>query len=215
AELGISFNLFGIYSKIAYGAYVYDLVDDTKKMEQIIKTQGIDKGDPELSLLLAQYWLFRWAEDGEKEYLALSQDYFDRTAEVYLMLFNNRFVPIYSYTMMALYQVLNENHTRAEVYLMRADDEYTDAKMLNILNESEIYYYEKFREQIDEIMTGGKVDKPIRFSAPINPLDSNSWITDKRDWRRRISSLPEPFPFHLEQLKILEFEFLSPNSKKE
>ncbi|MCE7746784.1 MAG: hypothetical protein GPJ51_00175 [Candidatus Heimdallarchaeota archaeon] len=214
-ELGISFNLIGIYSKIAYGAYVYNLVDDTKKMEQIIKTQGIDKGDPELSLLLAQYWLFRWAEDEEKEHLALSQDYFDRTAEVYLMLFNNRFVPIYSYTMMALYQVLNENHTRAEVYLMRADDEYTDAKMLNILNESEIYYYEKFREQIDEIMTGGKVDKPIRFSAPINPLDSNSWITEKRDWRRRISSLPEPFPFHLEQLKILEFEFLSPNSKKE
>ncbi len=213
-ELGISFNLIGIYAKIAFGAFVYDLVTDTTKMEKIIKTQGIDKGDPELSLLLARFWLFRWAEGEDPEYLANSKNYFDRAAEVYLMLFNNRFVPIYSYTMMAIYQVFNKNKTRAEMYLMRADDEFTDAKLLNILNESEIYYYEKFREQIDEIMDEGKVDKPIRFDAPINPLDSNSWITDKKDWRKKLSLLPEPFPFHLEQLKILEFEFLSPNSKR-
>ncbi|MCE7749710.1 MAG: hypothetical protein GPJ51_15095 [Candidatus Heimdallarchaeota archaeon] len=212
-ELGISFNLIGIYARIAFGAYVYDLVDDTKTMEQIIKTQGIDKGDPELSLLLARYWLVRWSEEKNSEYLSYSQDYFDRAAEVYLMLFNNRLVPIYSYTMMALYQVFNENITRAEVYLMRADDEYTDAKLLMILNESEIYYYEKFREQIDDVINGKKVNKPLRFDAPINPIDSNSWITENKDWRRKVPFLPEPFPFHLEQLKVLEFEFLSPNSK--
>jgi len=211
-ELGISFNLIGIYAKVAFGAYVYDLVDDTKTMERIIKTQGIDKGDPELSLLLARYWLFRWAEIQDPEYLSLSKDYFDRAAEVYLMLFNNRLVPIHSYSMMALYMLLNENITRAEVYLMRADDEYTDAKLLNLLNESEIYYFEKFREQIDDALNNRKVFKPLRFDVPVNPLDTNSWITEKKDWRRRIPYLPEPFPFSLEQLKVLEFEFLSPNS---
>ena len=212
-ELGISFNLIGIYAKIAFGAYVYDLVDDTTKMEKIIKTKGIDKGDPELSLLLARYWLFRWSEEPIPEFLEISKDYFDRAAEVYLMLFNNRLVPIYSYTMMAIFMLLNDNVTRAEVYLMRADDEYTDAKLLNILNESEIYYYEKFREQIDDKINERKVIKPLRFDVPVNPLDTNSWLTDNKDWRTKIPFLPEPFPFHLGQLKVLEFEFLSPNSR--
>ena len=211
-ELGISFNLIGIYARIAFGAYVYELGGDITKLEKIIKTHGIDKGDPELSLLLARYWLFRWSDEGNSEFLSYSKDYFDRAAEVYLMLFNNRLVPIYSYTMMTLYQILNENTTRAEVYLMRADDDFNDAKMLNLLNESEIYYYEKFRGQIDDVLNGKNVLKPLRFDAPINPLDTNSWITENKDWRNKMSSLPEPFPFHLQQLKVLEFEFLSPDS---
>ena len=37
-------------------------------------------------------------------------------------------------------------------------------------------------------------------------------ITEKKDWRKKLSSFPEPFPFHLDQLKILEFEFLSPEN---
>ena len=213
-DLGISFNLIGIYAKITFGAYIYDIEVDTEKMEKVIKTQGIDKGDPELSLLLGRYWLFKWAKEKKSEYLMYSQNYFDRAAEVYLLLFNNRFVPIYGYTMIALYQILNNNIPRAEVFLMKADDEFNDAKQLKILNESEIYYYEKFREQIDEIMNTNSIDKPLRFEAPVNPLDSNTWITDKNDWRLTIQNLPEPFPFNIEQLKILEFEFLSPHLKK-
>ncbi len=211
-EIGISFNLIGIYAKISFGAYVYDLVDDVGIMEEIIKTQRIDIGDPELSLLLARYWLIRWAEEDDSEYLRLSQNYYERAAEVYLMLFNNRYVPIYGYTMIALYQLYKNNVPRAEIFLMKADDEYTDSKMLKILNQSEQYYYEKFREQIDKIIKGEKVDRPLRFNKPVNPLDFNSWITEKKDWRKKFPLFPEPFPFHLEQLKILEFEFLSPEN---
>jgi hypothetical protein len=211
-ELGISFNLISIYAKISLGAYIYDLVDDVSTMEEIIKTQRIDVGDPELSLLLARYWLIRWSEDGDEDSLKSSQSYFDRAAEVYQMLFNNRYVPIYGYTMVALYQLYRKNIPRAEIYLMKADDEYTDAKMLKILSSSEQYYYEKFREQIDRIIKGEKIERPLRFDKPLNPLDFNSWLTEKKDWRKELSSFPEPFPFHLDQLKILEFEFLSPEN---
>ncbi|OLS30246.1 MAG: hypothetical protein HeimAB125_19850 [Candidatus Heimdallarchaeota archaeon AB_125] len=211
-ELGISFNLISIYAKISLGAYIYDLVDDVSTMEEIIKTQRIDVGDPELSLLLARYWLIRWSEEDNDEYLQQSQNYFDRAAEVYQMLFNNRYVPIYGYSMVALYQLYRKNIPRAEIYLMKADDEYTDAKMLKILNSSEQYYYEKFREQIDLVIKGEKIERPLRFDKPLNPLDFNSWITEKKDWRKKLSSFPEPFPFHLDQLKILEFEFLSPEN---
>ncbi len=211
-ELGISFNLIGIYAKVSLGAYIYDLVDEVSTMEEIIKTQRIDVGDPELSLLLARYWLIRWSEENDEEYLSLSQSYFDRAAEVYQMLFNNRYVPIYGYTMVALYQLYKKNIPRAEIYLMKADDEYTDAKMLKILNSSEQYYYEKFREQTDQIIKGEKIDRPLRFDKPLNPLDFNSWLTEKKDWRKKLASFPEPFPFHLDQLKILEFEFLSPEN---
>ena len=216
-ELGISFNLINIYAKISLGAYIFDLKDDVSTMEEIIKTQRIDVGDPELSLLLARYWLIKWSVEENFEHLQLSQNYFERAAEVYQMLFNNRYVPIYGYSMVALYQLYMKNVPRAEIFLMKADDEFTDAKMLNILSNSEQFYYEKFREQIDRNIKGEKVERPLRFDKPINPLDFNSWITDKKDWRNKFPLFPEPFPFHLEQLKILEFEFLSPensNSKE-
>ena len=212
-DMGISFNLIGIYAKIAFGAYVYDLVDDVHTMEEIIKTQGIDIGDPELSLLLARYWLFRWSEEQDDSFLQSSQNYFDRAAEAFLLLFNNRFVPIYGYTMLALFQLYRNNIPRAEVFLLKSDDEFNDAKQLMILTDSEQFYYEKFREQIDLIIKGENIEKPLRFDKPFNPLDFNSWITYEKDWRKNIPNLPEAFPFHLDQLKILEFEFLEPESK--
>ncbi len=211
-DLGISFNLIGIYAKIAFGAYVYDLVDNVHTMEEIIKTQNIDIGDPELSLLLARYWLFRWSEEQNNDFLKFAQNYFDRAAEAFLLLYNNRFVPIYGYSMLALFQIYRKNFPRAEVFLLKADDEFNDAKLLMILNESEQFYYEKFRGQIDQILQGEKLEKPIRFDKPFNPLDYNSWITFEKDWRKIVPDLPEAFPFHLDQLKILEFEFLEPES---
>ena len=212
-DMGISFNLIGVYAKIAFGAYVYDLVDDVQTMEEIIKTQSIDIGDPELSLLLARYWLFRWSEEQDESFLQTSQNYFDRAAEAFLLLFNNRFVPIYGYTMLALFQLYRNNIPRAEVFLLKSDDEFNDAKQLMILTNSELFYYEKFREQIDLIIKGEKVEKPLRYDKPFNPLDFNSWITYEKDWRENVAYLPEPFPFHLDQLKILEFEFLEPETK--
>ena len=212
-DMGISFNLIGVYAKIAFGAYVYDLVDDVQTMEEIIKTQSIDIGDPELSLLLARYWLFKWSEEQDDSFLQTSQNYFDRAAEAFLLLFNNRFVPIYGYTMLALFQLYRDNIPRAEVFLLKSDDEFNDAKQLMILTNSELFYYEKFREQIDLIIKGEKVEKPLRYDKPFNPLDFNSWITYEKDWRENVANLPEPFPFHLDQLKILEFEFLEPETK--
>jgi hypothetical protein len=36
---------------------------------------------------------------------------------------------------------------------------------------------------------------------------------ESNDWRNNLPDFPEPFPFHLDQLKILEFEFLSADIK--
>ena len=116
--------------------------------------------------------------------------------------------------MLSLFQIYRKNFPRAEVFLLKADDEFNDAKLLMILNESEQFYYEKFRGQIDQILQGEKLEKPIRFDKPFNPLDYNSWITFEKDWRKIVPDLPEAFPFHLDQLKILEFEFLEPESEE-
>jgi len=211
-DLGISFNLINLYAKVSFGAYVYDLADDVEKMEVLIKTQGIDKGDPELSLLLARYWLFRWGEEKKDEYLKLSQNYYERAAEVFQMLYNNRYVPIYSYSILSLFQYHLGNLSKSDFFIMKADDEFNDAKSLMILSESEMYYYEKFRDQTDQILNNQTIDKPLRFDIPFNALDFNSWSIETKDWRNNISTLPEPFPFNLDQLKIIEFEFISPNS---
>ena len=214
-DLGISFNLINIYAKVAFGAYVYDLVDDVEKMEVLIKTQGIDIGDPELALLLARYWLFKWGEENKEEYLKLSQNYYERAAEVYQMLYNNRYVPIYSYSILSIFQYLLGNLSKSDFFIMKADDEFNDAKSLMIVSESERYYYEKFRDQIDQILNQQTIDKPLRFDVPFNALDFNSWSIETKDWRRNISNIPEPFPYNLDQLKIIEFEFISPNSINE
>jgi hypothetical protein len=211
-DLGISFNLINIYAKVAFGAYVYDLADDADKMEVLIKTQGIDIGDPELSLLLARYWLFRWGEEKKDEYLRLSHNYYERAAEVFQMLYNNRYVPIYSYSILSLFQYYLGNFSKSDFFIMKADDEFNDAKSLMIVSESERYYYEKFRDQTDQILNNQTVDKPLRFDIPFNALDFNSWSIETKDWRNNLSNLPEPFPFNLDQLKIIEFEFISPNS---
>ena len=212
-DIGICFNLINIYAKITFGSYVYDLADNLELMEELVKTQSIDIGDPELSLLLARYWLFRWSEKQDDKFLKLSQNYYERSAEVFQMLYNNRYVPIYSFCILAIYQLYLNNLPKADFFIMKADDEYTEAKLLMILNESEQYYYERFREQIDVIMKKEEIEKPLRFSKPFNPLDYNSWSVELKDWRKNLTTMPEPFPFHLDQLKILEFEFISPNSK--
>ncbi|MHA1225074.1 MAG: hypothetical protein ACTSP3_17860, partial [Candidatus Heimdallarchaeaceae archaeon] len=118
-----------------------------------------------------------------------------------------RYVPIYCFSMLMLIQLTKKNYEKAEVFLMKADDVFNDAKYLKIINDSEEYYYELFREQIDQILLEKAIDQPIRFDKPFNVLDFNSWLVETKDWRRRIKDLPEPFPFHLDQLKILEFEF--------
>jgi len=213
-DIGIFYNLINIYAKITFGSYVYDLANNLEKMEELIKTHGIDIGDPELSLLLARYWLFRWSEKQETEFLNLSQNYYERSAEVFQLLYNNRYVPIYSFCILAIYQLYLNNLSKADFFLMKADDEFTEAKLLMILNESEQYYYERFRDQIDILMKKEILEKPLRFSKPFNPLDFNSWSVERKDWRKILPNMPEPFPFHLDQLKILEFEFISPNSKQ-
>ncbi|MBY9001792.1 MAG: hypothetical protein KGD64_12815 [Candidatus Heimdallarchaeota archaeon] len=210
-DIGISYNMINIYTKIAYGAYVYGLANNLQTMEEIIKTSNIDVGDPELSLLLGEYWLCRWTENQIEEYLDTAISYFERASEVYQMLYNNRYVPIYGYSLLALIQVYKGNRSRAEVYLMKADDEFNDAKSLLILNNSEIYYYEQFREQMEDYLNNIDLEKPLRFDKPFNVLDFNTWSRENNDWRKIISHLPEPFPFNLEQLKILEFEFFPPN----
>ncbi|MHA1398030.1 MAG: hypothetical protein ACTSSF_10070 [Candidatus Heimdallarchaeaceae archaeon] len=206
-SIGISFNLINIFAKISFGAYLYDLADNVGKMEELIKIKGIDIGDPELSLLLARYWLFKWGKNKDESSLIKTQNYFERAAEVYEMLYNNRYVPIYCFSMLMLIQLTKKNYEKAEVFLMKADDVFNDAKYLKIINDSEEYYYELFREQIDQILLEKAIDQPIRFDKPFNVLDFNSWLVETKDWRRRIKDLPEPFPFHLDQLKILEFEF--------
>ena len=210
-DTGISFNLINIYAKISVGAYLYDLVDEVEKMEVLIKTQGIDLGDPELSLLLARYWLFKWGVEKKEEHLLQSQSYFERAAEVFEMLYNNRYVPIYSYSILSLFQYYLGNLPKSDFFIMKADDEFNDAKSLMIVSESERYYYEQFRDQIDQVLSKQTIEKPLRFDIPFNPLDFNSWLTESKDWRKNLSNLPEPFPFNLDQLKILEFEFISPN----
>ncbi len=214
-DLGISYNMINIYTKIAFGAYVYGLANNLKTMEEIIKTSNIDICDPELSLLLGEYWLSRWTENQIVEYLDASISYFERASEVYQMLYNNRYVPIYGYSILALVQVYKGNKARAEIYLMKADDEFNDAKSLLILNNSEIYYYEKFREQMEDCLNNIELKKPLRFDRPFNVLDFNTWSRENNDWRKIITHLPEPFPFNLEQLKLLEFEFLPPTFSKE
>ena len=213
-DIGISYNMINIFTKIAFGAYVYGIASNLQTMEQIIKTSNIDIGDPELSLLLGEYWLCRWAEDQQKEFFTNARSYFARAAEVYQMLYNNRYVPIYSYSLLSLLHLHIGNIPRAEVYLMRADDEFNDAKALQILSTSEIYYYEIFREQVDNKINGTDILKPLRFDRPFNVLDFNTWNRENNDWRKAIPYLPEPFPFNLDQLKILEFEFLSPDSSE-
>lgn len=214
-DIGIIYNMINIYTKIAFGAYVYGLASNLQTMEEIIKTSNIDVGDPELSLLLGEYWLCRWAESQVDDHLDIAVGYFERAAEVYQLLYNNRYVPIYCNSLLALIQVYKSKIPRAEVYLMKADDEFNDAKSLQILNTSEIYYYEQFRQQIEECLNGLELEKPLRFDRPFNVLDFSTWSRENNDWRKIITNLPEPFPFNLEQLKILEFEFLPPNFKKE
>ncbi|MHA1222934.1 MAG: hypothetical protein ACTSP3_06705, partial [Candidatus Heimdallarchaeaceae archaeon] len=85
-SIGISFNLINIFAKISFGAYLYDLADNVGKMEELIKIKGIDIGDPELSLLLARYWLFKWGKNKDESSLIKTQNYFERAAEVYEML---------------------------------------------------------------------------------------------------------------------------------
>jgi len=209
-DIGISYNMISIYTKIAFGAYVYGLANNLQTMEEIIKTSNIDVGDPELSLLLGEYWLCRWTENQSEEYINTAIGYFERAAEVYQILYKNNYVPIYGNSLVALLQVYKSNRPKAEVYLMKADDEFNDAKSLQILNSSEIYYYEQFRQQIEDSINGVEPEKPLRFDRPFNVLDFNTWTRENKDWRKIITHLPEPFPFNLEQLKILEFEFLSP-----
>ncbi|MHA1305638.1 MAG: hypothetical protein ACTSPI_18200, partial [Candidatus Heimdallarchaeaceae archaeon] len=40
--IGVSSNLINIYSKIVFGAYVYDLVDEAQQMEELTKTRRLD-----------------------------------------------------------------------------------------------------------------------------------------------------------------------------
>ncbi len=109
--------------------------------------------------------------------------------------------------MLTVIHLILDNIPRAEMFIMKADDEFNSAKNLMIVNESERQFYEQFRYQIDTIISGETVEKPLRFEKKFNPLDINTWNAEKKDWRKKIPDLPEPFPFHLEQLKILEFEF--------
>jgi hypothetical protein len=139
--------------------------------------------------------------------LKTSCNYFERATEIFSVIYNNSYVPIYGYSMLTVIHLILDNIPRAEMFIMKADDEFNSAKNLMIVNESERHFYEQFRYQIDTIISGETVEKPLRFEKKFNPLDINTWNTEKKDWRKKIPDLPEPFPFHLEQLKILEFEF--------
>ncbi len=207
SDIGISTHLISVYSKIVYGSYIYDLANEIEMMENLSKTRHIDISDADQSLLLAHYWLYRWAETEEYEMLKTSCNYFERATEIFSVIYNNSYVPIYGYSMLTVIHLILDNIPRAEMFIMKADDEFNSAKNLMIVNESERHFYEQFRYQIDTIISGETVEKPLRFEKKFNPLDINTWNTEKKDWRKKIPDLPEPFPFHLEQLKILEFEF--------
>ncbi len=207
-HVGISSNIINIYCKIAFGAYIYDLIDNTNKMEELIKIRRIDVADPELSLLLGHYWLAKWAKEDNNKYLSRAESYFIRAAELYGILFNNKSLPIYAYSIAGIISLRLNNPPKASVFFMKADDEFNDTKAMDILNQSEIYFYVKFREQIDKLMQNMTIDKPLRFEKPFNPLDFNSWENENKNWRKKFVFVPEPYPFHLSQVKILEFEFI-------
>ncbi|MHA1115299.1 MAG: hypothetical protein ACTSRR_05470 [Candidatus Heimdallarchaeaceae archaeon] len=215
--IGVSSNMINTYAKVSYGAYIYEIRENIEQMEQIIKTRRLDISDPELSLMLGHYWLMKWGENSEnnRKYLELAESYFTRAAEIYQILFNNKKLPIYAFSISGLISLRQNNPPKAEVFFMKADDVFNDAKYAEILNESEIFYYTKFREQIDRILNNGRIKQPLRFNKPFNPLDFNTWTIEKKDWRKKYSYIPEPFPFHLTQLKIHEFEFMSPRKENE
>ena len=207
AEIAITGNMISTYAKIAYGALVYKLLSEERHLEELTSIRNLRISDPELSLLLAHYWLFLWNKTDDISHLENAEILFERAAETFLMLFNSRFIPIYCYSLLALIKIHRNEIPKADVYLMKADDEYNDAKALKLLNESEIYFYEEFRSQIEKYLQGEEIDKPLRFDKPFNTLDYKTWLSDRTDWRELMGDLPEPFPFHLDQMKIIEFEY--------
>lgn len=207
AEIAITGHMISTYAKIAYGASVYKLIDEEEHLEELTAIRNLRVSDPELSLLLAHYWLFVWSKSQDDNDLEKAELLLERAAETFLMLFNSRYVPIFCYSLLAVTHIYRNQIPKADVCLMKADDEYNDAKALKLLNSSEIYYYEQFRAQIDEYLQNREIEKPLRFDKPFNVLDYKTWMSDRADWRENIADLPEPFPFHLDQLKILEFEY--------
>ncbi len=209
SDLGISANLISIYAKIAFGAYVYGLFEEIPKMETLTRIRRLDMSDPDLPLLIGKYWLMKWATEEKKEFLQLAKNYYERAAEIFDIAFNNKFVPIYCYSLLSILELNDKNDSKADMYLLKVDDAFADLKVLNLLNKNQIHYHSLFREQLDRIIETGMNNeeiKPLRFNTNFNPIDFNTWQSEKRDWRKKISHLPEPYPFHVSRNKIHEYQ---------
>lgn len=208
SSIGIYSELISKFSKISFAGYIYGLIDNVEEMEELIKVRRLDLGDPKLSLILARYWLLKWYKIGGEKKLKRSIAYYERAGETYEILFNNIFVPIYCYSLIAVLYLSIDEPIKAENYLIKADSKFNDAKDMGIISEKKENYYLQFREQLNKKLENGEIEKPLRFDKPFNVIDFNTWLTEKFDWREKIEHLPEPFPFHLEQQKIIEFEFI-------
>ncbi len=208
SSIGIYSELISKFSKISFAGYIYGLIDNVEEMEELIKVRRLDLGDPKLSLIVGRYWLLKWYKVGGEKKLKRSIAYYERAGETYEILFNNIFVPIYCYSLIAVLYLFMDEPIKAENYLIKADSKFNDAKDMGIINEKKENYYLQFREQLNKKLENGEIEKPLRFDKPFNVIDFNTWLTEKFDWREKIEHLPEPFPFHLEQQKIIEFEFI-------